>query len=365
MTTHAMTPQGSAFGRSVAVGLVMMLAGLAWQLWGPASSAGAQQGASISIEVSTGPADADSAPGPEILVGEDVNWFYQVTNTGEFTLSDLSVTDDQGVTVDCPATELPSGASTVCVATATAVAGPYANVGTATASHVDGDGAVTVVSAQDPSHHFGAAPSVSISKTFADDEVVAGGAASSFSLVVTNDGNVDISGLVLFDDVDQRLNVAGVAGTAGLDADDDADVQTVQWLVPTLAVGDSLTVTVDFSVGSDVPAIAILSNTASVTTTYVDRVDNSMTISTSAHDTVAVALLDTDGDGVADPDDLCAETESDPAPPRLKKNRNWPDPTETFGCSPTQIIEAAALGGGHRIFGISNSALADWMATVS
>ncbi len=45
-----------------------------------------------------------------------------------------------------------------------------------------------------------------IVKTFADDSVIAGGAGSSFTLVVTNDGNVDLDDVSVFDDVDDRLD---------------------------------------------------------------------------------------------------------------------------------------------------------------
>ena len=39
------------------------------------------------------------------------------------------------------------------------------------------------------------------------DRVIAGGAGSSFTLVVTNDGNVDLDNVSVFDDVDDRLTV--------------------------------------------------------------------------------------------------------------------------------------------------------------
>ena len=58
-----------------------------------------------------------------------------------------------------------------------------------------------------------------IVKTFTDDSVIAGGAGSSFTLVVKNDGNVDLDDVSVFDDVDDRLTVTGVSGTAGADAD--------------------------------------------------------------------------------------------------------------------------------------------------
>ena len=254
---------------------------------------------SLAIEKNTGPADADTPPGPEILVGETVNWFYQVTNDGDVDLENLAVTDDQGVTVDCAVDTLVAGATTVCQGSGTAVEGQYANIGTATASYTDADGDTANLSGSDPSHYFGAVPLVDIAKAFADDSVIAGGSGSSFTLVVTNDGNVDLANVSVNDVVDGRLEVTGVSATAGVDADSDADAQTVEWLIPSLAVGDSVTITVDFGVASDVAeadgvgglndAPAVL-NTATVSDDYTDDVDNSTTVNDSASDTVDILV---------------------------------------------------------------------------
>jgi hypothetical protein len=91
---------------------------------------------------------------------------------------------------------------------------------------------------------------------------------------------------------------------------------------------------------------------------------------------------DDDNDGVFDGDDLCAATvlpESEPS--KWKKNHYIADASGTFvdpdgseagvtvsdtgGCSGAQIIEAAGLGGGHVRFGITKSALLDWIDTLS
>ncbi len=251
---------------------------------------------SITIEKSTGPADADTPPGPEILVGETVNWFYQVTNDGDVDLENLVVTDDQDVTVDCAVDALVAGASTVCTASGTATIGQYANIGTATASYTDADGDTAERSDSDPSHYFGATPSLAISKTFADDEVIAGGAGSSFDIVVTNDGNVDLTGVSITDTVDSRLTVTGVSSSAGdCSASSGQDIDcTVD-----LAAGDSLTVTVDFSVASDVEEAdgvgglndgEAVTNTATASNVYTDDVDNSTTLEETATDTVDIKV---------------------------------------------------------------------------
>jgi hypothetical protein len=48
--------------------------------------------------------DANEAPGVILEVGDNVTWAYVVTNNGNVTLTDVSVSDDQGVTVTCPKT---------------------------------------------------------------------------------------------------------------------------------------------------------------------------------------------------------------------------------------------------------------------
>jgi hypothetical protein len=91
---------------------------------------------------------------------------------------------------------------------------------------------------------------------------------------------------------------------------------------------------------------------------------------------------DADGDGVLDADDLCDETVlPEPEPEGWKKNHyiadgsgNFVDPNgreagvtiaDTGGCSDAQIVEAAGLGQGHARFGITHSALLDWVESLN
>ena len=109
----------------------------------------------IGIEKLVNGVDADTPPGPTILVGDPVLWTYVVTNTGNIRLTSVSVTDNQGVTVTCPKTVLTPGESMTCTASGSAVVGQYANVGTATAQP-NGFSGVTVT-AEDPAHYLGIA----------------------------------------------------------------------------------------------------------------------------------------------------------------------------------------------------------------
>ncbi len=98
---------------------------------------GAEPG--IDIEKDTNGVQSDEAPGENISAGDPVTWTYVVTNTGTTALADATVTDDQGVTVDCDIDGngsfdgtnvipfLLPGAAATCEGTGTAVGGPYTN----------------------------------------------------------------------------------------------------------------------------------------------------------------------------------------------------------------------------------------------
>src|SRR3954469_7705599 len=105
-------------------------------------------------------ATPDAPPGPAVPIGGTVDWTYDVTNTGNDTLSSIVVTDDRGVAVTCPRTTLGPGDNMVCTASGVAAAGAYANIGSVTG--VDPFG--TRVNDANPSHYFGAAPGIDIEK---------------------------------------------------------------------------------------------------------------------------------------------------------------------------------------------------------
>ncbi len=159
--------------------------------------------ASIDIEKATNGADADSPTGPFIAVGDPVNWTYEVENTGNVALTNVSVTDDQGVTVTCPQDTLAAGESMTCTANGTATAGQYDNLGTATGTPPAGP----PVDDDDPSHYFGADASIDIEKATngadADSPTgpfIAVGSTVNWAYIVTNTGNVALSDVTVTDD---------------------------------------------------------------------------------------------------------------------------------------------------------------------
>lgn len=89
---------------------------------------------------------------------------------------------------------------------------------------------------------------------------------------------------------------------------------------------------------------------------------------------------DSDGDGVPDASDVCPGTELPDVILGIKKNRYAANSdgqfvdsngmssgysiSDTGGCSGSQIIDSAGLGEGHLRFGITQSALLDWIASL-
>ena len=87
---------------------------------------------SIDVEKRTNGEDADNVgEGPTLIVGDTVTWQYTVTNTGDVTLVNIVLNDDQIGVISCPLNTLTAGASMICTATGTVTEGPYENNATA------------------------------------------------------------------------------------------------------------------------------------------------------------------------------------------------------------------------------------------
>jgi hypothetical protein len=157
----------------------------------------------IDIEKATNGADADTPTGPEILVGDPVEWTYVVTNTGSVALTDIGVTDDQDVAVTCPSERLDLGESMTCTATGVAIAGQYANLATVTGL----DPFETELVDSDPSHYFGVNSAIEIEKATngQDADTPSGpsipiGSTVTWTYLVTNTGHVALTGVMVADD---------------------------------------------------------------------------------------------------------------------------------------------------------------------
>ncbi|RLE15594.1 MAG: hypothetical protein DRJ50_15855, partial [Actinobacteria bacterium] len=158
---------------------------------------------SIDIEKATNGDDADDPTGPRIRVGDPVHWTYVVTNTGNTTLDSWTVSDNRGVTVTCPSVPLVPGTPQTCSATGTARSGQYANIGTATAPNPLGG---TPLTDTDPSHYIGVEPSLDLEKATNGDDAdqapgpyISVGGAVTWTYVVTNNGDTDLTELQVAD----------------------------------------------------------------------------------------------------------------------------------------------------------------------
>ena len=184
----------------------------------PAHYFGAQ--GNIQIEKLTNGEDADQAPGPSIPVGGLVTWTYQVTNTGNITVNNVAVVDLRAVAVSCPATTLAPLASMTCTATGTADPDQYTNLAFVTGETPLGQ----TVRDDDPSHYFGAAPGVLLQKhtNGVDADEAPGpfipvGEPVDWTYIVTNTGNVALSGIAVTDN--RGVAVTCPATTLAIDAE--------------------------------------------------------------------------------------------------------------------------------------------------
>jgi uncharacterized repeat protein (TIGR01451 family) len=193
-----------------------------------------------------------------VLAGSTVNWTYLVSNTGNVELSSVAVVDDQGVTVTCPKSTLAVAEQMTCTGSGTAVIGAYSNVGTVTASYE-----TQTVSDSDVSGYFGANPQISLLKT-PDTQTVIEGETATFTITVTNTGNVALNNLTVSDPLVPACAKSQSALTVGEVLSYSCSLSTVvasftntatataEWESSTVTSTDTALVTVDF-----LPKIAV------------------------------------------------------------------------------------------------------------
>ena len=113
---------------------------------------------SVHIDKTTADDYGNEADALGILPGEPVTWNCTVTNDGNVPLENVSVTDDQGVTVVCPQNTLAVGERMTCTASGLAAAGWYSNAGTAWGDYADDMGNSATVTDSDGSSYYGLTP---------------------------------------------------------------------------------------------------------------------------------------------------------------------------------------------------------------
>lgn len=160
----------------------------------------------------------DTVEGGTLPAFTTVNWEYLVTNTGEEPVTNLVVTDDQGVAVSCPVTSLAVNESTTCTGSASIGAGPaYRNVATAAAV-----AEYTGLPVQDQDDW-----SISVSPLNLDLQLdkrapavqegswVRPGTMVDWEYIVTNTGDEDLADLQVLDDQGVTVSCPGTMLSAG------------------------------------------------------------------------------------------------------------------------------------------------------
>jgi hypothetical protein len=157
----------------------------------------------IDIQKLTNGEPGDEGTGPVVLVGSTVLWTYVVTNTGDVALSPVTVGDNKVAPVSCPAAALAPGASMVCTASGTAIAGQYTNTATATGKPPTGAN----VTDTDTSQYYGVAPAIALEKLVNGHEAdtppgptVVTGSTLLWTYVVTNIGDYRLHSIAVSDD---------------------------------------------------------------------------------------------------------------------------------------------------------------------
>jgi large repetitive protein len=152
------------------------------------------QAPGIALVKTTNGQDSNSPPGPYIPEGDTVTWTYNVTNTGNVNLSNITVIDDVLGLVGTIPSLLP-GESITLTSTGPASKGQYSNLSNASGTPPVGPD----VSDEDPSHYFGQAPGIALVKTTNGQDantptgpIIPVGGTVTWKYNVTNTGNVNL-----------------------------------------------------------------------------------------------------------------------------------------------------------------------------
>lgn len=182
----------------------------------------------IAVDKRTNGADAAVVPGPFVRVGDSVTWTYEVSNTSNLALVEVTLVDSPAATITCPGghpiSTLAVGASITCTASvpASSTLGQFRNQVTVTGTPVDGTGTpvtgpgIVPPTATDVSHFFGWNAAIQVVKaidavdplapTVAEDAQSTPGpirpAASTVAWTyrVTNTGFAPLIGVLVTDD---------------------------------------------------------------------------------------------------------------------------------------------------------------------
>jgi LPXTG-site transpeptidase (sortase) family protein len=187
-------------------------------------------------------------PATYSTVGQVINYSFQVTNSGNVSLSGpFTVSDDQATDESCPATaSLAPGASITCTASYTITQGDL-NAGSVTNIAAATNGTVT---SPPDSETVTAVQVVDPAVTKSGDPATASiGDSIVFTLVITNNGNTVATNVRIVDVIPSFLTVTNVIAAPPATIDNSAG-NTVDLLFATVAPADTYTVTITTVVNS-------------------------------------------------------------------------------------------------------------------
>ncbi len=158
--------------------------------------------------------DANTAPGVSVEPGSDMTVTFEVTNTGNVTLTGVTVTDDviAELPADCTVDSLAAGASFTCETTLAApTEGGVTHTNTASVTGTPPDG--PAVTDEDPANATTVyEPGITVVKKINGDDAdtapgvsVEPGSDMTVTFEVTNTGNVTLTGVTVADDVITEL----------------------------------------------------------------------------------------------------------------------------------------------------------------
>ncbi|SEI13373.1 MULTISPECIES: DUF11 domain-containing protein [unclassified Leifsonia] len=237
-----------------------------------------------------------ATPGTVTAAGQTVTYSFVVKNTGNVTLHDVAVadTDFSGTgtlgAIDCPTTILVAGQVETCSAEYTVTqadvdAGTLTNSASVTGTPPSGD-PVPPVPSNPVDITIPRTPALSIVKT-ADVQAAAVGQTITYSFVVTNTGNVTVA--------DPQVTEGAFSGSGTLSA------ITCPQGPTSLAPGDAITCTADYTLTQADVDSGALTNTATATgttppgTTLPPVPPSTSTVTTNPHPALSlVKTADTD-----------------------------------------------------------------------
>ncbi|MHC1631176.1 MAG: DUF7507 domain-containing protein [Methanotrichaceae archaeon] len=190
-----------------------------------------------------------TCPGSDTLdvdIGDTVTFCFNVTNTGDVTLTEITVSDDVYGSVSLGTTSLAPGESTVGTITHIVVESDVLSVtDTATATGTDPlEG--TVTDTDDSTVNVSIAPGIDIEKSLVNtpSEVFIGDTVT-FEINITNTGESKIVTLPLIDDYPEAYLLPWDSSPLW-DSDNGSALQWNNLITTPLDPGDSITVSVDF-----------------------------------------------------------------------------------------------------------------------